>query len=130
MSAQIIDGKAFAANLRAELSAQVDALNVTPGLAVILVGEDPASQVYVRNKIKACRSCGITSFEHVLPADASQEDVQSTIDKLNEDAGVHGILLQLPVPDHLDSDTLVQSISPAKDVDGLSFVNQGETGRR
>ena len=126
MSAQIIDGKAFAANLRAELSAQVDALNVTPGLAVILVGEDPASQVYVRNKIKACQSCGITSFEHVLPADASQEDVQSTIDKLNEDSGVHGILLQLPVPDHLDSDALVQSISPAKDVDGLSFVNQGK----
>ncbi len=126
MSADIIDGKAFAAALREDLAKEVADLGLTPGLAVILVGEDPASQVYVRNKIKACEKCGMTSFEHVLPADASQEQVQDIINQLNADKDVHGILLQLPVPDHLDSDTLIQSISPAKDVDGLSFVNQGK----
>lgn len=126
MSADIIDGKAFAAALREDLAKEVADLGLTPGLAVILVGEDPASQVYVRNKIKACEKCGMTSFEHVLPADASQEQVQGIINQLNADKDVHGILLQLPVPDHLDSDTLIQSISPAKDVDGLSFVNQGK----
>ncbi len=126
MTVKRIDGKEFAATLRGKLAAEVDALGVTPGLAVILVGEDPASQVYVRNKIKACQSCGITSFEHALAADAPQEEVQSVIDALNDDPSVHGILLQLPVPDHLDSDTLIQSIKPAKDVDGLTFVNQGK----
>lgn len=126
MTGTRIDGKEFAADLRGKLAAEVDALGVKPGLAVILVGEDPASQVYVRNKIKACQSCGITSFEHVLPTDVPQEEVQSVINTLNEDPSVHGILLQLPVPDHLDSDALIQSINPAKDVDGLTFVNQGK----
>lgn len=126
MTAKIIDGKAFAASLREDLAAEVEKLAITPGLAVILVGEDPASQVYVRNKIKACEKCGMKSFEHVLPADAKQGDVQEIIDRLNADADVHGILMQLPVPDHLDSDALIQSIDPAKDVDGLTFVNQGK----
>ncbi|MBL4804531.1 MAG: bifunctional methylenetetrahydrofolate dehydrogenase/methenyltetrahydrofolate cyclohydrolase FolD [Alphaproteobacteria bacterium] len=126
MSAKLIDGKAFAAALREDLAAEVKKLGITPGLAVILVGEDPASQVYVRNKIKACEKCGMKSSEFVLPADAPQEEVQSVIDSLNADADIHGILLQLPVPDHLDSDTLIQSIDPAKDVDGLTFVNQGK----
>ena len=123
---EIIDGKAFAANLRAELKAEIDGMGLTPGLAVILVGDDPASHVYVRNKIKACEAVGIESFETKLPEDASQDEVAAAIDAFNANDAVHGILLQLPVPDHLDSDALIQSIAPEKDVDGLTFVNQGK----
>ncbi len=123
---QIIDGKAFAANLREELAAQVSTAGMQPGLAVILVGDDPASHVYVRNKIKACEKVGIKSFESRLPEQATQAEVAAEIQAFNDNPDVHGILMQLPVPDHLDSDALIQMISPAKDVDGLSFINQGK----
>ena len=129
MTAQIIDGKAIAAALRQEIAAQVAALKdkgAAPGLAVILVGDDPASHVYVRNKVKACEEAGIASLEHRLPETASQEEIGTLIQTLNADPAVHGILLQLPLPAHLDADPLVQSIAPAKDVDGLTFVNQGK----
>lgn len=124
-----IDGKAISARLMDEISAEVQALQAQgrrkPGLAVILVGDDPASQVYVGNKIKACEKCGIESFEHRLPADAAQNDIALLIEELNADEGVDGILLQLPLPAHLDSDPLIQMISPAKDVDGLTVLNAG-----
>jgi len=122
---QIIDGKGFAANLREQLKSEVAAMDVVPGLAVILVGDDPASQVYVKNKIKACEAAGIRSFEARLPAKASQAEVAAEIQAFNDNQNVHGILLQLPVPDHLDSNALIQSIAPGKDVDGLTTENIG-----
>ena len=125
MTTIIIDGKAMAAEVREEIAEQVKALSYQPGLAVILVGEDPASQVYVRNKIKACEKVGILSTEIALPADIRDEDIAGVIEPLNENEDVDGILLQLPLPEHLDSDRLVQLISPEKDVDGLNFVNVG-----
>ncbi len=125
MSAQLIDGKAIAAALRDDLKQQVSNLPLQPGLAVILVGDDPASHVYVGNKIKACEAVGIQSFESRLPADAPQEEVAAQIDAFNNNPDVHGILLQLPVPKHLDSDALIQMIAPAKDVDGLTLHNIG-----
>ena len=126
MNTQIIDGKLIAKNLRSAFAEQVSAMAKKPGLAVILVGDDPASQVYVGNKIKACEQIGIHSFESRLPAQATQEEVLAEIKAFNRNADVHGILLQLPVPDHLDSDVLIQSIAPEKDVDGLTFINQGK----
>ncbi len=126
MSAQIIDGKAVSSALKDKLAADVSAMAVKPGLAVILVGDDPASHVYVRNKISACEKVGIQSFESRLPEKASQGEVAAEIKAFNDNPAVHGILMQLPVPDHLDSDALVQMIDPAKDVDGLSFINQGK----
>ncbi|MAE52342.1 MAG: bifunctional methylenetetrahydrofolate dehydrogenase/methenyltetrahydrofolate cyclohydrolase FolD [Micavibrio sp.] len=126
MNTQIIDGKLIAKNLRSAFAEQVGAMAKKPGLAVILVGDDPASQVYVGNKIKACEQIGIQSFESRLPAQATQEEVLAEIKAFNRNADVHGILLQLPVPDHLDSDALIQSIAPEKDVDGLTFINQGK----
>lgn len=125
-STKIIDGKQIAADLRASLKDQVAGLAKQPGLAVILVGDDPASHVYVRNKIKACEEAGIKSFESRLPAKASQAEVAAEIQAFNANKDVHGILLQLPVPDHLNSDALIQMIDPAKDVDGLTFINQGK----
>lgn len=122
----IIDGKTIAADLRADLQKQVEKLSVQPGLAVILVGDDPASHVYVGNKVKACEAVGIKSFESRLPAKATQAEIMAEIEAFNSNPNVHGILLQLPVPDHLDSDSLVQAIDPKKDVDGLSFINQGK----
>lgn len=124
--ASIIDGKATAKALRETLAIDVAAMDTQPGLAVILVGDDPASHVYVRNKIKACEGCGIASFESRLPEKATQEEIAAEIKAFNDNPNVHGILLQLPVPEHLDSDTLVQMIDPAKDVDGLGFINQGK----
>ncbi|MFN3700124.1 MAG: bifunctional methylenetetrahydrofolate dehydrogenase/methenyltetrahydrofolate cyclohydrolase FolD [Alphaproteobacteria bacterium] len=126
MDTTLIDGKAAAAALREQIASSVSTSSVKPGLAVILVGDDPASHVYVGNKIKACEQTGIRSFECRLPENASQKDVQDAINSFNADPDVHGILLQLPVPAHLDSDALIQSIAPEKDVDGLSFVNQGK----
>jgi len=126
MTATVIDGKAIAKQLREDLAADVAQMNVKPGLAVILVGDDPASHVYVRNKIKACEKVGIESFEARMPEKASQAEIAAEIQAFNDNKNVHGILLQLPVPDHLDSDALVQMIDPAKDVDGLSFINQGK----
>lgn len=123
---RIIDGKIIAAALRAALKEQVLGMLGQPGLAVILVGDDPASHVYVRNKIKACEDTGIRSFESRLPAQATQAEVAAEIKAFNANRGVHGILLQLPAPPHLDSAALIQMIDPAKDVDGLSFINQGK----
>jgi methylenetetrahydrofolate dehydrogenase (NADP+)/methenyltetrahydrofolate cyclohydrolase len=129
MTAKIIDGKAFAANVRADVATHVARLqeenDITPGLAVVLVGEDPASEVYVRNKHKSTIEVGMNSFEHKLPADVSQEELYALIDKLNNDPSVHGILCQFPVPDHLNETDIVARISPAKDVDGLHVVNAG-----
>ncbi len=129
-SAQIIDGKLISAALMDDIAAQVAALDVKPdvkpALAVILVGDDPASHVYVGNKIKACAKTGIRSIEHRLPETATNEDIERVIADLNADENVHGILLQLPLPKGLDSDRLVQMISPAKDVDGLNILNVGK----
>jgi len=124
----LINGKEIAANLRADLKAHVDTLSTKPGLAVILVGDDPASHVYVNNKIKACASVGIASTEKQLPEDASFEDIATVITTLNADSTVHGILLQLPLPNHLSDvqEDLVQMIAPEKDVDGLTTVNAGK----
>lgn len=123
---KLIDGKAVAAALREELATDVAGMDKKPGLAVILVGDDPASHVYVRNKIKACENVGIKSYEARLPEQATQAEVAAEIEAFNSNPDIHGILLQLPVPKHLDSDALVQSIAPGKDVDGLSFINQGK----
>ncbi len=137
MSATVIDGKAFAATVRGQIAEHVqrlkDAHGITPGLAVILVGADPASEVYVAAKHKQTVEVGMASFEHKLPADATEADLFALIDQLNADDTVHGILCQFPVPDHLDERRVVARIDPAKDVDGLSVVNagllaSGETG--
>lgn len=129
MVAEVIDGKAFAADVRAKVTAHVARLKaehgVTPGLAVILVGEDPASEVYVRNKGKQTLEAGMESFEHKLPADTSAETLYALIDRLNADSAVHGILCQFPVPDHLSEAEIVARIDPAKDVDGLHILNIG-----
>lgn len=123
---QIIDGKAFAAKMKQDLAARVAQMDKKPGLAVILVGDDPASHVYVKNKILACEAVGIKSFESRLPARAKQSEIAAEIAAFNDNPNVHGILLQLPVPDHLDSDALVQMIAPSKDVDGLTTQNAGK----
>jgi methylenetetrahydrofolate dehydrogenase (NADP+)/methenyltetrahydrofolate cyclohydrolase len=132
MSADIIDGKAFAAGLREQIAKNVEQLkeehNLTPGLAVILVGEDPASEVYVRNKGKQTVECGMNSYEHKLDANTSEEELLALIDKLNNDPTVHGILCQLPLPDHLNSDLVINSIAPEKDVDGFHISNVGLLG--
>ncbi len=129
MTAKIIDGKAFAARIRGEVAHHVARLKadhgLTPGLAVVLVGEDPASEVYVGHKRKATVEAGMTSFEHRLPAETSEAELFSLIDRLNADPAVHGILCQFPVPAHLDERRTVARIDPAKDVDGLSVTNAG-----
>jgi len=126
---QRIDGKAFAAKLLLEIADEVAVLKAAhglqPGLAVVLVGEDPASQVYVRNKAKQTVLAGMQSFEHKLPADISQADLLGLVMGLNEDPAVHGILVQLPLPAHLDADAVIACIDPDKDVDGLHVVNAG-----
>lgn len=126
--AAIIDGKAVAEKLRAELTAQIAKSGIQPGLAVILVGDDPASHVYVRNKITACEKTGIKSYEHRLPAESTKGQIAEIISELNNDREVHGILLQLPLPDRLAAvqEELVQMIAPHKDVDGLTTVNAGK----
>lgn len=132
MSAKIIDGKAFAANIRNQVAEHVTKLradhNITPGLAVILVGEDPASEVYVRNKGKQTAEVGMNSYEHKLDANTSEADLLALIDKLNNDDNVHGILCQLPLPGHLNEDLVINSIAPAKDVDGFHISNVGLLG--
>ncbi len=132
MTATVIDGKAFAAKLRAQVAEGVaalkDAHGITPGLAVVLVGEDPASQVYVRSKGKMTKEVGMASFEYKLDVDTSEADLLALIEKLNADPAVHGILVQLPLPDHLDSDLVINSIDPAKDVDGFHISNVGLLG--
>jgi methylenetetrahydrofolate dehydrogenase (NADP+)/methenyltetrahydrofolate cyclohydrolase len=127
--ATIIDGKAKAAGLSEDISARTAALvertGVRPGLAVVIVGEDPASQVYVRNKKRTAESCGFHSVQHSLPGDAAQDDVLRLIDDLNNDPAIHGILVQLPLPPQLDEQAITQSIVPEKDVDGFHFKNIG-----
>lgn len=128
MTASIIDGKACGAALRQEVAqevARLKGLGVTPGLAVVLVGDDPASAVYVRSKGKACREAGIESFEHRLSAETDSVELLDLIARLNGDPSVSGILVQLPLPDHLDADLVMQAIDPAKDVDGFHPVNVG-----
>ena len=129
MTATIIDGKEFAARVRGQVAEHVARLkadhNITPGLAVVLVGEDPASEVYVAAKHKQTVEVGMASFEHRLPADVSEGDLFTLIDTLNADPSVHGILCQFPVPDHLDERAVVARIDPSKDVDGLSVANAG-----
>ena len=129
MSANIIDGKAFAGGLRARIAEIVPAFRAAagraPGLAVVLVGEDPASQVYVRSKHKATLEAGMESFEHRLPAEASQEELLGLVRRLNEDEAVDGILVQLPLPGHIDEDLVIATIDPDKDVDGFNVINVG-----
>ncbi|ARE83449.1 bifunctional 5,10-methylene-tetrahydrofolate dehydrogenase and 5,10-methylene-tetrahydrofolate cyclohydrolase [Roseovarius sp. EC-HK134] len=132
MTAKVIDGKAFAAEVRTKVASHVTRLKeengITPGLAVVLVGEDPASQVYVRSKGKQTVEVGMNSYEHKLDVDTSEADLLALIDRLNKDATVHGILVQLPLPKHLDSDLVINSIDPAKDVDGFHISNVGLLG--
>lgn len=125
MAADRIDGKAVAADVRASVAEAVKALPGQPTLAVVLVGEDPASQVYVRNKVRQTEEVGMVSVHHRLPETASQSDVESLIAELNGDDSVDGILLQLPLPDGLDSDAAIAKIDPDKDVDGLTEVSAG-----
>lgn len=126
---KIIDGKAFAEKLRAEVALKVAAIkasdNIVPGLAVVLVGEDPASQVYVRNKGKQTVEVGMKSFEHKLPDTTSQDDLMALIDELNGAPEVHGILVQLPLPGQIDEKAVINRISPDKDVDGFHLQNVG-----
>ena len=132
MSAHIIDGKAFAASVREKVAGHVSRLKndhgITPGLAVVLVGEDPASQVYVRSKGKQTVEVGMNSYEHKLDAATSEKDLLNLIEALNSDPAVHGILVQLPLPKHLDEDLVINSIDPSKDVDGFHISNVGLLG--
>ena len=127
--AKRIDGKAFAKGLRERVGAAVSSLQrdhgLTPGLAVVLVGEDPASQVYVRNKGKQTLEAGMKSFEHKLPDTTSEAELLGLIDQLNADPDVHGILVQLPLPDQIDSHAVINAINPDKDVDGFHLINVG-----
>jgi methylenetetrahydrofolate dehydrogenase (NADP+)/methenyltetrahydrofolate cyclohydrolase len=125
MTSNIIDGKAIAADLRAKVKTAVETLSDQPTLAVVLVGEDPASQVYVRSKIKFTEECGMRSVERRLPADATQDQVEETVRALNSDESIDGILVQLPLPKGLDSDAVIEEIDPAKDVDGLTDISAG-----
>ncbi|MFC1668437.1 bifunctional methylenetetrahydrofolate dehydrogenase/methenyltetrahydrofolate cyclohydrolase FolD [Chlamydiota bacterium] len=129
MSAQIIDGKKIASEIRLEIKKEVDELkktsSVTPGLAVPLIGDNPASHVYVRMKKKACEELGIYSQVYNVPKTSSQKEVLSLVKKLNNDTKIHGILVQLPLPDHIAEDTIIEAIDPKKDVDGFHPINVG-----
>jgi methylenetetrahydrofolate dehydrogenase (NADP+) / methenyltetrahydrofolate cyclohydrolase len=125
MSARIIDGKAVAARIRAEVASEIEGMDATPGLATVLVGDDPASAVYVRMKREDSAEVGIESFHHEPGGDVPAEDLAGLIRELNADERVHGILLQLPLPKHLDQDEFISLIDPAKDVDGLTSANAG-----
>ncbi len=132
MSAVIIDGKAFAARVRGQVAAHVARLveehGIKPGLAVVLVGQDPASEVYVKSKGKMTVEVGMTSIEHKLPADTAEVDLLALIAQLNADPEIHGILVQLPLPAHLNSELVINAIDPAKDVDGFHISNVGLLG--
>ena len=132
MTAEIIDGKAFAATVRVQVAAHVARLKaehgITPGLAVVLVGEDPASEVYVRNKGKQTIECGMNSFEHKFDADTSEAALLAMVERLNNDPAVHGILVQLPLPKHINTDLVINAINPAKDADGFHISNVGLLG--
>jgi methylenetetrahydrofolate dehydrogenase (NADP+) / methenyltetrahydrofolate cyclohydrolase len=129
MSATIIDGKAYAAGLRARIAEAVGDLSregILPGLAVVLVGEDPASQIYVRNKARQTAEAGMRSFEHVLPASTSEAELLGLVEKLNADPAVDGILVQLPLPKQIDAQKVIEAIDPGKDVDGFHPINAGK----
>ncbi|MBJ2152355.1 bifunctional methylenetetrahydrofolate dehydrogenase/methenyltetrahydrofolate cyclohydrolase FolD [Paracoccus sp. IB05] len=132
MAAKVIDGKAFAEKVRDQVAAHVARLKaekgLVPGLAVVLVGQDPASAVYVKNKGIQTKASGMNSFEHKLEADTSEADLLALIDRLNADPAVHGILVQLPLPGHLNSELVINRIDPAKDVDGFHISNVGLLG--
>ncbi len=132
MTADIIDGKAYAATVRAQVAEHVARLKadhgITPGLATVLVGENPASEVYVRNKGKQTVECGMNSFAHTLDADTSEADLLALIEQLNNDPAVHGILVQLPLPKHINSDLVLNAMNPAKDADGFHISNVGLLG--
>ena len=128
MAAEILDGKVMSERLRAEIAVRVAALKekgITPGLAVILVGNDPASEIYVRNKGKGCKEVGMYSRTIRLPEETTQEELNSEIEKLNADSAIHGILVQLPLPKHLDEQEALTKILPEKDVDGFHLINAG-----
>ncbi|HVF51992.1 MAG TPA: tetrahydrofolate dehydrogenase/cyclohydrolase catalytic domain-containing protein [Actinomycetota bacterium] len=128
MSARIIDGKAIAAEIRLEVAASVKELaarDIVPGLATVLVGDDPASEVYVRSKRKACAEAGISSWDHDLPASTPQEELLELLAKLRDDPAVHGILVQLPLPEHIDEDVVLDAVAPHKDADGFHPCNMG-----
>ncbi|MEM1276107.1 MAG: bifunctional methylenetetrahydrofolate dehydrogenase/methenyltetrahydrofolate cyclohydrolase FolD [Pseudomonadota bacterium] len=132
MTADVIDGKAFAARIRGEVAEHVARLKadhgITPGLAVVLVGEDPASQVYVRSKGKQTIEAGMNSFETKFDASISEAELVAEVERLNADPNVHGILVQLPLPDHMNSDAVINTITPGKDVDGFHISNVGLLG--
>ena len=128
MTAQLIDGNALSRQLRADVATRVSALKargITPGLAVILVGDNAASQVYVRNKVKACEDTGMYSLLETWPADMSEADLLARVGALNNDSRIHGILVQLPLPAHIDAQKVIEAISPAKDVDGFHIASAG-----
>ena len=128
MTAQLIDGNALSAQLRADVARRAGALRtkgIIPGLAVILVGDSPASQVYVRNKVKGCNDNGLHSVLEQYPADLSEADLLARVDALNNDPAIHGILVQLPLPKHIDAQKVIEAISPAKDVDGFHVASAG-----
>ncbi len=129
MTADVIDGKAFSESLKQDVAKQVAILkekyNLIPGLAVVLVGEDPASQVYVRNKNKSTLAAGMNSFEHRLSPDVNEAELVGLVHKLNDDPAVHGILVQLPLPKHINEAAVIDAISPEKDVDGFHVINSG-----
>jgi methylenetetrahydrofolate dehydrogenase (NADP+) / methenyltetrahydrofolate cyclohydrolase len=128
MTAQKIDGNALSQKLRAEVTLRTTALKakgITPGLAVILVGENPASQVYVRNKVKACEDSGLHSILEKHPASLTEAELLNRIKALNQDTSIHGILVQLPLPEHIDAQKVIEAISPAKDVDGFHIASAG-----
>ncbi len=132
MSAAVIDGKSEAAKVVAEVTSQTAKLiadtGIVPGIAVVIVGEDPASQVYVRSKGKRALECGFHSVTHKLPEDTSEETLLALVDELNNDEVIHAILVQLPLPDHIDEGKIIQAVSPDKDVDGFHFINVGKLG--
>lgn len=126
MAAQIIDGKAVSARVKEEVRQEIEREGLEVGLAVVIVGDDPASRVYVNNKKKACEVCGIKSYEYALPAETSEEQLLELIDTLNADEKVNGILVQLPLPKHLNEEAVIARISPLKDVDAFSASNVGK----
>jgi len=125
VTATLIDGKALAETIRIRVAEEARKLGLKPGLAAVLVGDNPASQVYVRNKVKQTEEAGLISFEHRLAEDTSEADLLALVAKLNADPSVHGILVQLPLPDHIDADRVILAIDPAKDVDGFHPINAG-----
>lgn len=126
MAAKIIDGKAISAAVKEQVRAEIERDGIKAGLAVVIVGDDPASRVYVNNKKKACELCGIHSYEYALPGDATQEQLLELVDTLNADKSVNGILVQLPLPKHLDEGPVIERISPLKDVDAFHESNVGK----